>query len=468
MQTRPLIIAAVVLALLGGYVWWSGNETEKDDRPLLEEGEVTLFDGVESSRVSGLTLGIPGKQAVLHRDGESDWLVAGEPDRPADDALAEAAARAAVGITSTRQLGTDAGSLADFGLADDAFGVRVEMDDGSTRSFRFGDRAPVGGGRYMLDVESAELHMVDGWSLSALERDPADFRDRRLLPLDPDQVTELRLVRAEQPPLVLERPGSRWFLQTEPAWRADTGLVRDLLVDLVELRARDYLDAAPADDDFAVEIEVLLRDAEGGEATLVLGATQPDGVREARTRGSMLPDPTGERARATAPFLEELTLDPTAWRTYELLDFNPWVVETIDHQAGGRAWRMEKRDQEWVRVEADGDVALDPGKVQDLLDDLDGLRAAAYAPSDLEPAEAGVQQARIELVQSDGERVGLELYRGPNRDHVLVDGEPGLKEVDAEVHALIGHLRPLEPDPPADLDEADEADEAHPTDEPDP
>jgi len=454
-QTRPLIVAVVVLTLLVGYVWWSSRRDE-DEGPVLEEGEVALLDGVDTAQVVGLRLGIPGKSVELVRQGEADWLVAGEPDRPADDALAEAAARAAAGITSTRQLGTETGALADYGLEDDAFGLVVETADGATRSLRLGDRTPVGGARYLLDVDAGALHLVDGWSLSALERDPMDFRDRRLLPLDPDLVTRIEVAREGRVALVLDRPGRHWFLDTEPAWRADTRLVRDLLLDLVEIRARDYLDPpAPGDDDSAdpgsaPALEVRLRASDGGEAVLSLTARRPDGLREAVTGGTLLPDPSGERARTSTPFLDELDTDPVVWRTFELLDFNPWVVETIEHSAGGRTWRLEKRAGDWVRVEAEQEVPLDAEKVQALLADLDDLRAVAYAPSDLEPGEAGVQQARVELVQSDEERVALELYRGANRDYVQIDGEPGLKEVDADVHALIGHLRPLQPDDPAD------------------
>ena len=448
MQTRLLVIAALVLALLAGYVWWSGSHDDDDGDPPLDEGEVALFADLEVDQVIRLTLGTDGKQVILERQGELDWLVAGEPARPADDALAEAAARAAISITSTRQLGSDAGSPADFGLGDDAFGLTLETGDGSSHSLRVGDRAPVGGGRYLLDVDSGAMHLVDGWSLGPLERDPADFRDRRLVPLDPDTLTEVRVARADLPELVLERPGRLWFIRAEPAWRAEAGLVRDLLVDLAELRARDYLGPVPPKDDFAAELEIQILDADGRSAALLLGGRDPDGLREARTSGELLPDLAGERARVAAPFLDELDPDPVVWRTYELLDFNPWVVETIEHSAGGRTWRLEQRDGGWVRTGSDDDVPLDAEQVQDLLNRLDGLRAVAYAPTDLELDEAGIQQARIELVQVGGEGVGLVLYRGPNRDYVQVDGEPGLKEVDGSVHALIGHLRPMEASDP--------------------
>ena len=445
MQTRLLLVAVVVLVLLGSYVWWSGSQDAEGDEPLLEEGEVALFPDLEPADVIGLTLGTPGKQVTLERQGESDWLLVSAAPLPADDALVEAAARAAVSLVSDRQLAEGQDSLADFGLGEDAFGLVLQIEGGTSHHLRLGDTAPVGGGRYVLLVETGAIHLVDGWSVRPLERDPAEFRDRRILPLDPDDLTEVRLTRTGLPPLVLERRGTRWFVQAEPAWRVDTGLVRDLLVELVELRARDYLDSA-GDETFEPDVEILVRGDGGGSARLQLGPAAPDGLREARTVGELLPVADGERARLAASFLDELDPDPVVWRTFELLDFNPWIVESIEHSAGGRTWRLENRDGDWLRVGADPDVPLDAEKVQALLGDLDSLRAVAYAPTDLDPVEAGVQQARIELVQSDGVAAGLTLYRGSNRDHVEVDGEPGLREVDASVHALIGHLRPLEPD----------------------
>jgi hypothetical protein len=444
-QNRLLIVAVVVLALLGGYVWWSSTREAVDEGPTLEEGETALFQDRESADLAGMTFGSPGKEVVLERAGDSNWLVGTDPSRPADDALAEAAARAAVAIVSNRQLEGAPAALADFGLGELAFGLTLRFQDGSSHQLRLGDSAPVGGGRYLLQLETGAVHMVEGWSLRPLERDPAEFRDRRLLPLDPDDVSELRLTRTGAPPLAMERSGSKWFVQAEPAWRVETGLVRDLLVDLVELRARDYLQPTDADDSFEPDVEVVVQDAAGASARLALGAAASDGLREARADGSLLPA-AGERARVTAAFLDDLDPDPSAWRTFELLDFNPWIVDTIEHSAGGQTWRLEGREGQWFRTGVEPEVALDAQKVQDLLAELDGLRAVGYAPPDMDPSEAGVEQAHIELVQSDGERVGLTLYRGPNRDHVVVDGEPGLREVDATVHALIGHLRPLQSD----------------------
>lgn len=498
MQTRLLIAAAAVLVALGFFVWWTEDDEPGEDG---EPQEERLFPDLDASDVLRLVAGAPGEELRLAREGESDWTVGADPPRPADDALAEAAARAASTLSSSREIPVDGASLADFGLGDDAFAVSFETAAGDTFEFRVGDKPPVGSGRYILIPTTGKVHVVDGWSISSIEKDPADFRDRRLLPLEQDGIVHLSIEPDGREPLALARDGRHWFYAGEPAWRAETDKVRDLLVELIDLRAREFLDAGQlaaeypaqetADDpgeaagegtpeepvaeggEHAEEnaadgepgranagpVAFVLRDADGNEARLDLGAVGALGTRVARLSGTLLAGSGGDAgARVEADFLDDLDLAQDSWRAVALLDFNPWIVDAVEWSAGGQTWQLARKDGGWVRRSADGDLPIDADAVQDLLVDLDSLRSAAYAPPDLEASEAGVQQARISLTLSDGGTEGLSLYRGVNRDMVQVDGEPGLREVGAEVHALLGHLRPLDA-PPGDAAEPGGQDE---------
>jgi hypothetical protein len=461
-QTRMLIAAAVLLAALACYVWWTetGDEPEVES---LEEGEEALFEGLEPEGVVALSATVSGKGLVLRREEESDWQV-GEEARPADQAMAETAVRASLELTSLRRL-EGAGDPADYGLGDSALRVVIGLDGGVERSFRVGDRPAIGEGRYLLLEADSSIHLADAWSLSTLERDPLDFRDRRLAPIETDDVVAITIRAPEDRVLALRRDGRRWFLEGETPWRAESSRVRDFLLDVVELQARSY-PATPALPD-EVTLQVELADAEGQTAVVTFHAGESLGEALAIATGPLLEPGFGDEVGGVADELVEGTdLDPERWRAFELLDFNPWLVDRIEWSAGGQTWELVKEDDAWSRSSHDAPVPLDEVAVQTLLEELDALRAAAYAPAELEPDEAGVQQARIVLSASDGSQVGLTLHRGPNKDFVVLDEEPGLREVDSDVHALIGHLRPLEAE--EDEPELDEVETPQPDDREDP
>jgi hypothetical protein len=439
-EYRPLFAAVAVLAVLGGYVWWSDHQPETIT---LEDHEIELLPDLEAESVRRLTLRSPKSTLVLVRQGEEDWVIEGDTPRLAVPEMAEAAARAAISIISTRRLG-DIGTGEGIGLAD---GLQVSVElEGRNQPFTFtlGSSPPLGAGRYLKEAGQTEVHLVERGPLRPLEQDPLAFRDRRLMPVDPDDVMEVTIT--PRPPaevFSMRRDGRHWFLDHDPPFRVDTAKARGLVHDLVELEAEAFDVPPPAADE--VDIRVQIADSDGQTATLRFGAAQPGGARNAVASGPLLNDLASDQpARVRADFLADFDPDPTAWRSLELLDFNPWLVTEIDWSVAGQSWALRKGDEGWKRTDEGAAVGLDGDLVHDLLAELDGLRAVDYAPADLEPASAGVEAARIELRQGEDLRIAMTLFRGGNEDYVAIEGEPGLRLVGADVHEAMGTLRPLE------------------------
>lgn len=417
----------MVLAGLSTWVWWSDRE------PAVVEAEASgapLLPPCAAEAVTALRIGPEGKGVALERAGEA-WQLLGDPPRPAEAALAELAARSLCGLESLR--GFDAAAdISQFGLGSDARTVSATVA-GAPRSLRLGDAAPVGEGRY-ASVGGA-VHLVDPAAVAVFDRDPLDFRDRRVLPLDPAEVTGLSLRRGDQE-LSFERRDRWWFLAGEPGWRAETAALDGLVQDLVGLSAAAY-----GGDVEAPTASVSLQ-LGGRSAELVFAASTA--ATTALARGDALPPGFGDEAvQVDGSFLEQLPSDPAAWRALQLVDFNPYIVDAFSWEAGGESFEFARSEGAWTRGE--GANSADAGAVQDFLTALDGLRAVGFVQS----AEGAVEVARIEAAERTGRSFELVLLRSPTRDVVRVEGEPGLREVDARAFELLGRLDTLA-DAPAD------------------
>lgn len=440
MQNRTLLIAVVVLAVLGGYVYWSEQQPVE---ATLEEHEIELLPDADVDGVERLTLTSPKAELALLRTEDGDWVVDGDPPRRAVNELCDAAARAAVGVISIRRLG-DVGTGEGLGLED---GLRVSVElTGRNQPFVFtlGGAPPIGDGRYLKITGEPDVHLVQGGATTPLNSDPLSFRDRRLVPIDADEVAHVSIVpRAPGEPFSMRRDGRHWFLEGEPPYRVETNKARDLVHSIVELEAESFQADAPTAD--RVDLHILLTDADGVTAEIAFAASSVGGARDAVARGTLLGEFGADQpARVRPDFLVDFDADPMTWRSMELLDFNPWLVTEIDWSVAGQAWELRKGDDGWERVTDAGRTELDSDAVHDLLSELDGLRAVDYAAPELDPTVAGVEEARVELRQGEDLSVAITLFRGGNEDYVTVEGEPGLRIVGADVHETMGNLRPLD------------------------
>ncbi len=431
MQKRALAVAVVVLAALAFQV--ARLDPPADPADEASPARAPLLPGLALEDVVGLDIGPEGKGVRLRKVG-ARWVV--DPgSHPAEEAVAQLAARAVSRTDSLRKLDGAAPSE-DYGLGAGATEVVVTAADGTQRRLELGDAVAVGEGRYVA-VDDA-VHVADATALSVLERDPLDYRDRRVLPLDRSAVDRLRLIAPGADPLGLERADGVWRLAGEPGWRADAETVDGLLRSLSSLSATAWPGGAPPEADWAIEAA-----AGDRSASLVLGPPDEAGLRLAWAAGDLLPAGVGdEAARVGAAFLDGL---PTAggWRSRALLPVDAADVASFTWSAAGEAWTLRRGPDGWAR--SDGEL-VDDGAVTDFVRAALALRADGFREE--EAADGSVEVARLAIETGDGSRLQLDLLRGPHDDLVRVSGEPGLFEVPGDVNELLGRLRPFDESAP--------------------
>jgi hypothetical protein len=121
--------------------------------PLFEEEK--LVTGIEIVPADGVPVGVA-------RDGESAWVLTKPEQAEADPGMAEAAASQAATLEFVTEI-ENASDLSVFGLDAPSYIIKLEFEDGSTRTLEIGDATPSSSGYYArMDGQKVVIVGIDG------------------------------------------------------------------------------------------------------------------------------------------------------------------------------------------------------------------------------------------------------------------------------------------------------------------
>ena len=243
MSARSLLVLALLLAGAGATLVGLGRGSPRPETEAEAEALVPAFD---ENGLRAIEIACAGASVTLRREGPVRWRITGpregegDPRRVLDLVLALKEAR-------VRKVIVDEGArLADFGLSPGACTVRLLSGTADKPlTVRLGRSSPLGSERYATD-DDARVVLTDGSLYDALARGADAFREKRLIPADPETITRIDLSRPDGR-LVLAQIGRTWRVETprpEPAFAsACTGLAR--VIGSIEFSATDAA-VAPA------------------------------------------------------------------------------------------------------------------------------------------------------------------------------------------------------------------------------
>ncbi len=231
---------------------------------------------------------------------------------------------------------------------------------------------------YVRSSESRDVYLVRDDILRTAFRDDADFRDRRLTDLAPDQVDRL-IIRREGGELELLRDATGWQITKPLHARADGKKVEEYLKLLLGLRILDFV----ADDTgdlgpygVAEGQNEITFFAEGKERhqTLRLGRTKPgDLFAQFTARDSVY--------RLPAEAADLLKVKPDALRDRRLLSLNFDIVDLIRIRVPGQEFTLRRSPAGWELKQGDSTRPASEAVVNTLWVALTTVEVSAYTPA---------------------------------------------------------------------------------------
>ena len=450
MKANPLVIAAVVLALLGGAVWYTRENPPPDD-----DAAPKIVD-LEEDDIRSVTLRRSGEDAIeMVRGDDGEWEFGGELEIAADDTSIDLLVSSLASLNAERVVSENVAEWGPYELEAPALSVSYEIEGGGG-GVQFGRDTPTGSGVFARLDGDPRLFTVYTYNKTSFEKSVFDLRDKRLLRLDEDSISGIA-VETKSRTIGFAKEDGDWRIVQPFEARADGFTAGDL--------SRAIRTAEMT--------EVLAEDAEGGtysfgQPRATVSVTDASGTHELVV--AQEGDTYFARSSAQAgvygvssTLAESLGKELADFRNKKLFDFGYADPARVEVRAGEKAVAIVHSEGKWS-LESDDGRELEGEQVQTLLDRLRNLTATDF-PSDSAADQAGygLDAPAIEAaVTPEGEDPATEKVRVSSADQAAVyaarEGEPSTYKVEqAAVQNIVRSVDDILR-APGEGEEADEGD----------
>jgi hypothetical protein len=416
MGTKKLVIAAAMLAVLSGVLWWSNKHPDwgKDKKA---ESESPPLVNVPDASISGIDIQKrDGAKVSLERKG-GKWSIAAPAAYAADQEAVSGIVSALSPATGDSVVEDKPGDVSKYGLANPALTVTVRERTGKLDELAIGDDVPGGSLVYLRVAGNPKVYAAPSSLKTSFDKGVNDLRDKRLLTFDQNQLTRIQVVAGKSTIEFGKNGQNEWAIVQPQPYRADSFQVEELLRKLTEakmdLKAPDG-EAQKAEKGYAA-----------GKPAATAKLTDSTGTQTLEMRKSG-DDYFGKSSAVAGTYklaadlgkLLEKPLDE--FRNKKLFDFGYTDPSKLEIQGktftrSGSDWKM------------DGKV-MDAASVQGLIDKLRELSASQFAASGFTSAEAA-----ITIVSNEGKRTEKVEFAKTADGYLARRGvEPSLYQMDAK------------------------------------
>jgi hypothetical protein len=389
MKFARLLIAAAVLAGLGGLVYWS-NRSEAAKAAKGDPKAAPKILDLKENEIKQIEIRHrDGETTVVKRDGSGKWSITAPQPMAADQSAVGAITTAAATLSSDRVVDENASNLSSYGLEPPRIGITLTMADGKTHVLRIGEDTPTDGGAYAMLDGDKRLFTIASFGKTSLDKQSKDLREKHLLVFDQDKLSRVELEVAGKPPIEFGRAGTDWQVLKPKPMRADSFQVDELVRKLKDASMDTETDPKAAAAAFASGQKTAIAKVTGAEGTLTFE------VRKAKDDYYAKASTQDGAYKITKEIADGLNKSLDDFRNKKVFDFAFNDPNRIEIKDGGQSKVIEKSGENWTS----GGKTMDSLSVQNLIDKLRDLAATKFVDS-------GFTTPALELtvVSNDGKR----------------------------------------------------------------
>jgi hypothetical protein len=232
MNFRGLIVAVVVLATLGGVLYWSQHHNPAEESAAVPASTAPMIVKINPADVSQLI--IKQKEPVTLKKTNGQWQITEPKPYPADQEAVAGVLSTLSGLNADRIVEEKASDRKQYGLDP----AQVELDigvKGDARQLLLGDDTPTGGNVYAALATDPRVFTVASYQKSSLAKSLNDLRDKSLVTLSADKVSRVELMKKGED-LEFDRTKDGWQILKPASSPADSAAVNALVSTLTNAR----------------------------------------------------------------------------------------------------------------------------------------------------------------------------------------------------------------------------------------
>lgn len=373
MRIRGLLVATFVLAALVGTLYWSNHHKPSATAEASVKAPPQILK-VPQADINQIAIRPKdGDAIVLVKNDSNKWTITSPHQLGADQSAVENMLSSLASLRSERLVEDKAKDLGQYGLSNPAVTVDVTLKDKKSHKLLIGDETPTKIADYAKLGDDPRIFTIATYTKTNVDKSLNDLRDKRLVPVDADKITQISLTTRQQR-MDFARDKSQWQIVKPRALRADSLQVGDLANSLTDTT----MDLSSGNDE--------KKDAAAfGAGTVVATAkvTTPAGTDELQVRknksdyyakSSAVPG-IYKVAESVGQSLDKKLDD---FRNKKLFDFGYNDPQRIEIHDGSQTYYMTKGGEDWWG--GDG-KKLDIGSAQEVVDEVRELEATRFATS---------------------------------------------------------------------------------------
>jgi hypothetical protein len=372
MKGSGLIVAAVILAGLVGALYWSNHHKPAETEAAADAPPKIL--AVKTPDISKFDLKKDGtEQVAAERNGAGQWQITSPAALPADQGAVSSLLGTFSSFNSERLVEEKASNLAPYGLDAPKFEVDLREKNNQTRSLLLGDATPAGNAIYAKLGGDPRIFTIPSYDKTSIDKSANDLRDKRLLTVNPDKISEVDLIAKKQE-MAFGRNKDEWQIVKPKPLRADVAqvdsLVRALTDAKMELSATDDLKKTASAFASATPVATAKVTAESGSQELQVRKNKDDYYAKSSAVEGVYKVPS------TLGKALDKSLDD--FRNKKLFDLGSDDPNKIEVRDGVKTYFLTRSGEDWWSGDAKKE---DPGTVQDLVDKIRELSASKFVDS---------------------------------------------------------------------------------------
>jgi Domain of unknown function (DUF4340) len=427
MRLRELLIASFILAVLLGALYWSNHHSSTADSTVKASPDAPpRILSLNQPDITGLVIRRQDEVPLdLSLDNSGVWQIRSPEALATDQESVSGVLSTLSSLNSERLLDDKASNLSSYGLAAPPLEVDVILKDGKTQKLLIGNQTPSGNAYYAMLGGDPRLFTVASYNKSSLDKTADDLRDKRLLTVDFEKVSQIELITQKpdkKQDIAFARNKDAWQILRPAPFRAESNKVEDLIRSLKDARMKTGSTSDEAKD------AVAFKSATPFAIVKITGASGTQELEVRKAKDEYYAKSTALSGVYKVPASVGTSLDKSLddFRNKKLFDFGFEDPNKIEIHVGSKSYFLTRSGSDWWGPDG---KKLDDSTVEALLGKIRDLAATEFPQS-------GFTSATLELTVISNDSKRLERVSVAKYGDAYIakrDSEPALYELPSQV-----------------------------------